>query len=281
MSFQTPITVQEAVENIHRKKYLLPSIQREVVWDYSRIEKLFDSLMRDYPIGSFLFWHVDKTNSGNYQFYEFMRDYSEMDNYHNAKASLTGQDDVIGVLDGQQRLTSLYLGLMGSYAYKEPRKRWDNASAFPKRKLYLNLLSPVEDQQDDMRYDFYFLTSEEASKRDEKTYWFKVGDILNMKTAAAVNNHLITNKLMISASATFANETLFKLWDVVHKAALINYFLEKDGSLDKVLNIFIRINSGGMSLSYSDLLLSVATAQWKSKDASAPGDRQRVKSESL
>jgi hypothetical protein len=75
------------------------------------------------------------------------RDYSDLDNFHNAKASLTGQDDIIGVLDGQQRLTSLYLVLMGSYAYKEPRKRWDNPSAFPRRRLYLNLLSPVEDRE--------------------------------------------------------------------------------------------------------------------------------------
>lgn len=267
MSFQTPITIQEAIENIHRKKYLLPSIQREVVWDCPRIEKLFDSLMRDYPIGSFLFWSVDRANSGKYQFYEFMRDFSDLDNWHNAKASVTGQEDIIGVLDGQQRLTSLYLGLMGSFAYKEPRKRWDNPSAFPKRRLYLNLLSPVTDQQDDLLYDFYFLTAAEATKRDEKTYWFKVGEILNLKTPSAVNNYLIGNQLMNAPNAMFANETLFKLWDVVHKAAVINYFLEKDESLDKVLNIFIRINSGGMSLSYSDLLLSVATAQWKSKDA--------------
>ena len=267
MAFQTPITVKEAVENIHRKKYLLPSIQREVVWDCDRIEKLFDSLMRDYPIGSFLFWRVERANSGKYQFYEFMRDFSDWDNRHNPKANVTGQEDIIGILDGQQRLTSLYLGLMGSYAYKEPRKRWDNAAAFPKRRLYLNLLSPLESEQSDLLYDFYFLTVDEATKRDEKTYWFKVGDILNIKAADEVNDYLIANKLMTSANARFANKTLFKLWKVVHETPVINYFLEKDESLDKVLNIFIRVNSGGMFLSYSDLLLSVATAQWKQRDA--------------
>ena len=67
--------------------------------------------------------------------------------------------------------------------------------------------------------------------------------------------------------ARFANQTLFKLWEVSHKAPVINYFLEKDESLDKVLNIFIRVNSGGTILSYSDLLLSIASAQWKKRDA--------------
>ena len=47
----------------------------------------------------------------------------------------------------------------------------------------------------------------------------------------------------------------------------ISYYLEKSTELDKVLNIFIRVNSGGTTLSYSDLLLSFATAQWENRDA--------------
>src|SRR6185503_18480021 len=154
MSFQTPITIKEAIENIDSKKYLLPAIQREVVWNCERIEKLFDSIMQDYPFGSLLFWHVERKNSKKYQFYEFMRNYSTRDNTHNSKASINGQEDITGVLDGQQRLTALYVGLKGSYAYKEPRKRRNNAAAFPKRKLYLNLLSPADEDRTDLRYDF-------------------------------------------------------------------------------------------------------------------------------
>ena len=267
MAFQTPITIKEALDNIHRKKYLLPAIQREVVWTCDQIEKLFDSLMRDYPIGSFLFWRVDRQNSGNYQFYEFMRDYSDWDNRHNQKANVTGQEDITGILDGQQRLTALYLGLMGSYAYKEARKRWDNPAAFPKRRLYLNLFSPTKEELSDLFYHFSFLTAEQAKERNDQTYWFKVGDILGIDAPHEVNNYLIENNLMTAKNAKFANQTLFRLWKVVHDTPVINYFLERDESLDKVLNIFIRVNSGGTVLSYSDLLLSVASAQWKEKDA--------------
>jgi uncharacterized protein with ParB-like and HNH nuclease domain len=268
MSFQTPITIREAVEEIHAKKYLLPAIQREVVWTCEQIERLFDSLMRDYPIGSFLFWHVERKRTGNYQFYEFMREYSDWDNHHNAKANVTGQDDITGVLDGQQRLTALYLGLLGSYAYKEPWKRWTNAAAFPKRRLHLNLLSPAEEDSD-LKFDFQFLTDDEAKVADDDTFWFRVGDVLNLKKQVDANNQLIKSGLMQRApeKAAFANETLFKLREVVHDAKTINYFLEKDETLDKVLQIFIRVNSGGTVLSYSDLLLSVATAQWKKLDA--------------
>lgn len=268
MAFQTPITVREAVENVSQHKYLLPAIQRELVWDTSQIERLFDSLMRDYPIGSFLFWHVERQRSSDYQFYEFIRIYHERDKRHNLKANVSGNSDITAILDGQQRLTSLYIGLKGSFAYKEPRKRWDNDAAFPERKLYLNLLQPPQDTED-LQFDFQFLTAAESQKSDENTHWFKVSKILDIGAEDEVMEYLVEHDLMTLAKpkAKFANKTLFQLHTVVNKSPVINYFLEKDESLDKVLNIFIRVNSGGTPLSYSDLLLSIATAQWKHKDA--------------
>jgi len=274
MAFQTPITVKDALNNIHSKKYLLPAIQREVVWDVDQITLLFDSLMRDYPIGSFLFWHVDKKNTDRYQFYEFMRDYHERDRCHNPKANVRGQDDIVGILDGQQRLTSLYIGLKGTYAYKRPRKWRDNPNAFPTRRLYLNLLAPKANDdagENVMFYDFAFLTDDEAkgSGGDGEAFWFKVSDVLDFTEQFMVNDYLIEHGLMNrpKEESQFANRTLFKLRSVVHESKVINFFLEKDERLDKVLNIFIRVNSGGTVLSYSDLLLSIATAQWKDRDA--------------
>ena len=267
MSFVEPITVRDAIENVYKKNYLLPAIQREFVWGTDQIEKLFDSLMRDYPISTFLFWEVKKENIGKYQFYEFVRDYHERDNRHNPKANLNGEGGITAILDGQQRLTSLYIGLKGTYSYKLPRKRWDNDSAFPKRRLYLNLLSPSN--IDDLEFNFSFLTKDEAIERDKDNFWFPVGDILDLNEEYQVNDYLIENDIssLEKEKYRFANRTLYKLHAVIHKNKSINFFLEKGESLDKVLNIFIRVNSGGTQLSYSDLLLSIATAQWKEKDA--------------
>lgn len=267
MAFVKPISIKEAVDSVHKKKYLLPAIQREFVWDTYQIERLFDSLMRDYPISSFLFWEVEKENIKNYQFYEFVREYHERDNTHNPKANIDGESGITAILDGQQRLTSLYIGLKGTYAYKLPRKRWDNDSAFPKRKLCLNLIAPSKDG--DLQFDFQFLTKKEYKQEDESHVWFTVGDILNLEKPVEINKYLIKHGLLKldDDKAEFANDALYKLWEVIHKNESINFFLEKDESLDKVLNIFIRVNSGGTQLSYSDLLLSIATAQWKEKDA--------------
>ncbi|TKJ32538.1 hypothetical protein CEE39_05295 [bacterium (candidate division B38) B3_B38] len=264
MAFQAPITVRTAIQKIHNKSYLLPAIQRELVWEAEQIEKLFDSIMRGYPIGSFLFWKVSKEKIKEYQFYEFLREYHERDKRHNPKADISGENEITAILDGQQRLTALYIGLKGTYAYKLPYKRWDRNDAFPKRELYLNLLSESKDY--DSKYDFRFLTKKEADKNDENIFWFSVGKILDFDpdNPAEFFNYLVEQNL---SGSKFAGECIFKLAQVINKEAIINYYLEEDQILDKVLNIFIRVNSGGTQLSYSDLLLSIATAQWREKDA--------------
>lgn len=266
-AFQTPITIFDAVNDVHSKKYLLPAIQREFVWKPEQIIKLFDSLLRGYPIGSFLFWNLEKEKIKDFQFYEFIRNYHERDNKHNPKAHVAVDDNLLVVLDGQQRLTALYIALRGTYAVKMPWKQWKNDDAFPVRKLYLNLLSKAEDI--DLLYDFSFLTEDEAKQRSDTKFWFDVGSILSMKDESEVNDYLVESNLMSMEknAAKFANKTLFRLHSVIHKDRIINYYLEHSQELDKVLNIFIRVNSGGTQLSYSDLLLSIATAQWKTKDA--------------
>lgn len=267
MSFEAPITIKEAIDNIDKNKYLLPAIQREFVWSSSQIERLFDSLMREYPIGSFLFWRLEKDKVQDYQFYHFIRDYHERDLKHNPKANIKGESDIVAILDGQQRLTGLYLGLKGTYAYKIPWKQWNNDAAFPKRKLYLNLLS--ESTNSDMEYDFRFLTENDAQKPSETEFWFEVGDILNIKEQYEINEYITNHFYGVHSKENFifASRCLSKLHKRINDDGLINYYLEKSEELEKVLNIFIRVNSGGTQLSYSDLLLSIATAQWETKDA--------------
>lgn len=269
MAYQTPITIKEAIDNIRKRHYLLPSIQREFVWDTDQIETLFDSLMRDYPISTFLFWQVDKSKIKDFQFYEFLNKYHEKDNRHNRKADPSDDEDIIALLDGQQRMTSMYVALTGSYAKKMPYYQWDSAHAFPEKKLYLNLLKSSDELE--VEYEFKFLTLKEAKQKDGY-FWFECSKIMELDESKKLNKYLIQNKLMDTSlfkehECDFASDTLFEFFNVIHQKGTISYYLEKGEALDKVLQIFIRINSGGTKLSYSDLLLSIATAQWKDKDA--------------
>ncbi len=275
MTYRTPITIKEAITKIQKRNYVLPSIQREFVWRTDQIETLFDSLMRDYPIGTFLFWSVDEGKIKDFKFYEFISEYSEYpeaNRMHNPKAKIAGLENVTAVLDGQQRITSFYLGLTGTYAYKRPRMRHKNPEAYPERKLYLNLLKPLDEAEVEMKYDFRFLTKEEVSKPNEEFYWFPCSEVMNFKNISEVRTFLEKEKVINSSVYTkkqseFAIKMLKAFFNVIHEKKTISYYLEEGEELDKVLQIFIRTNSGGTKLNHSDLLLSIATAQWKEKDA--------------
>ena len=129
---EAPITIREAVSAIRSRDYLLPAIQREFVWTAEKTESLFDSLMRGYPVGSFLFWKVAPESSQRYKFYEFMQEYHAQTKKHLAPFEIAEPKQLTVVLDGQQRLTSLAIGLLGYRADKEKGKWANNPNAhFP------------------------------------------------------------------------------------------------------------------------------------------------------
>ncbi len=262
--FQPALTVKTCISNIANKNFLLPAIQREFVWKHEQIAALFDSLMRGYPINTFMFWQVDNDKIGKFQFYDFIRDYTDYKATHNEKATIVPGKEITCVLDGQQRLTALYIGLRGLYNYKIPRKRWDDPGAFPKRKLYLNVLSPSNESEQGLKYDLKFLTIQEAENPKDGQKWFEVGKILDFNSLRDIyawlrNNTIIENE--------FSEECMTSLFEAIVNKGVINNYLVTDQDLDTVLNIFTRVNSGGTPLSYSDLLLSIATAEWKNIDA--------------
>lgn len=263
MSFQTPITIAEAIRNIEQNRYLLPSIQREFEWKHEKIEWLFDSIMRNYPISSFLFWRVEGETKSDFKFYQFIKEYRQRYKTHNDEFNTAGHNDFTAVLDGQQRLTSLYIGLRGSYAYRTPRLREENTErVYPTRNLYLNLSNPLENEEDGRIFEFKFLTNNDADGSKKK--WFKVSEIFGLSDDFEFNKYLDENNLKENE---FSYRTLSTLKNVIHSKPIINFFLETEQEIDKALNIFIRINSGGEPLNFSDLIMSIAVANWDTKDA--------------
>ncbi|MEJ8624023.1 DUF262 domain-containing protein [Helicobacter pylori] len=261
-------SIKDVVDELN-VRYFLPDIQREYVWlqkaDEKKIEQLFDSILRGYPIGSFLFWKLQKEdiaksdeqdeNKLNFQLYQFITNYDER-KPHNEKIRIEQIrcDDLYIVLDGQQRLTSLYIGLKGTRTLKKRRVKNDNPNAYEEKRLYLNLkYQPnMDNPEDNYQFEFHAKTPE----NDKEHWWFKVGDILELKNVwnYAQEHDLRDNRLELL-------ETLNK---AVHDKQLISFFEEKEKNLNKVLNIFIRVNSGGVKLSYSDLLMSILTASFSS-----------------
>ena len=134
------------VEQVKNEDIVLPAIQRDFVWSEAKIEKLFDSIMRGYPIGILLLW---KTYN-DIQYRRFEKDYrSEAlftfhDNRQKRRLKL--------VLDGQQRLQSLYIALLGTHEGKY---------------FYFDVLSGHETEDfKEEQYLFYFLNAEEADEKN-------------------------------------------------------------------------------------------------------------------
>jgi uncharacterized protein with ParB-like and HNH nuclease domain len=271
MSFFPPLSVADAIQKIDYNQYLLPAIQRDFVWSHTQIETLFDSLMQGYPIGSMLLWRVEGANTQNQRFYGILKKYKERYNIRSEEVSTKGIPSFEVVLDGQQRLTALYLGLKGSYAYHGYNLSWkDNEYSFPTRFLYLNLTFKkddtylLEEYDDDNKFEFLFIKESEEEEKNEKNKWFKVSDILGIKGNFQLNNYYKKNGLEDDEEAQII---LSRLHDMIHLDKLIHYYLEQGADFNRALNIFIRINSGGTTLSYSDLVMSTTIMGWMNLDA--------------
>lgn len=261
-------TVAKIVDQINRS-YFLPAIQRPYVWEPDQIVALFDSLLKGYPISSFLFWELRPENRRNWEIYKFVEHfrYGEV---HNEGADPDGRDVVL-VLDGQQRLTSLLVGLRGSYTIKLKHKRWDNPNAWVKQRLYINIFkdpgSDDEEDREDLGITYGLKFASEKPTDDASHFWFKIGTILDFDNEDTFHryvddflDHLPNN--VTRGQEKVARRTLENIYRKIWKDDVIAFYTETNQSYDRVLDIFIRANDGGTKLSKSDLLLSMITSKW-------------------
>lgn len=276
--YERAISIQDAIEKIRGNDFLLPAIQRKFVWSSHQICVLFDSLMRGYPINSFMMWEVTEDRiKNNYKFYKFIEGYCQRFNEENVHLPTNASfKDFKAVIDGQQRLTSLYTGLCSTYAYKQPRVWWPNAqddTVLPPRKLYVDLLKPLKSEDDDslMRYNFKFLTDSQyqasLNASGDSPHWYcmhLIGKLPKVEGGNKIWREIVKPYLEQHGleGSEFAEETLSQLYDVIRCQKTIHYFNETSQEIDHVLDVFIRTNSGGTKLDFSDLLMSIAVENW-------------------
>lgn len=273
--YEKAITIETAISNIAERRYLLPSIQRKFTWGMDQVCRLFDSVMQHYPVNSLMLWKVDSAEiREGFRFYEFLTKYIERFGENNPDFDTKGHGEFYAVIDGQQRLTSLYVGLKGTYAVKKPRIWWPKAYdpwILPPRKLYLNLASPLDPEHNDdqLIYNFQFLTDDDVARKpnDDENLWFEVGKILQFPKVETDDEivDLVLDYLdeVGQARNQFARKTLSRLYYAIRREEVLNYFVEESQDIGRVLDIFIRTNEGGTPLRPSDLLMSIMSASWE------------------
>lgn len=268
-------TIAEIIAKLN-SEYFIPAIQRPYVWEVEQIEKLFDSIMKEYPISTFLLWKPPTENKGNWHTYRFAQHF-KYGEIHNEEADLTQAPEVHLVLDGQQRLTSLFIGLAGSYQVRQKYKRKRIESSYVHQSLFLNLLKNPDDAEDNdevegVTYGFQFVEPAKV-KNTQSEYWFSVSDILAMDTSDKLEDRidLLVDELDLLKvdldQKKIARRNLKCLYRVIWEHRTISACIVKQPSYDKVLDIFVRANDGGTKLSKSDLLMSLVTLNWRNHDA--------------
>ena len=286
-------SIKNIIADIDQKKIYLPALQRKFVWGKHQIELLFDSLMRNYPFGTFLFWRLHRQKADQYVFYDFLTQYDERTPYNHRKTGSFTHEEIIGVLDGQQRLSSMYIGLMGTHTEKTPYKRTWSKDAYPEMCLFLNLLSlPYEIDADnniqtleEQNFEFRFLTKDHAASARERrvtggdtnepvikpVYWMKIGDVMSWNEDPEFDciidrfkDQCVTDlqRAAFSEQRRMIRRALEILHRRIHKDELINFFEVAKDDLEDILKIFVRVNSGGTILSKTDLLFSTIVATW-------------------
>lgn len=220
----TQYSIDTLVGEIDSGTLSLPDLQRPFVWDRARVRDLFDSLYHGYPAGYFLFWSTPETVAS-----------------HKVATAPGSSPGLKMIVDGQQRLTSLYSVLKGR-----------------------NVVTAGNGEQP-IRISFNPLTEEfavaDAARENDPEWLTSISDVWSsgqgeFKFISAFISDLKEARQLSSEEEEQAGEALNRL------AGLKNYqfsALELSGDLDidEVAEVFVRINSKGVGLNSADFILTL------------------------
>lgn len=264
------ITIFEALHHIKSGKFIMPAFQRQYVWSMEQIEKLWDSILLDYPIATFLFWHIDNNNvSGDTYFCNFLsevtfdnRKQADSINYELSTINLSVTDTA--VLDGQQRLTSLFLSLLGkAYIRQKYARKKVVGGTVAKLVIELNKhkSSVDEEEYNSKKFDIRF--TEKVGKLSPTQ--FEISDILGEKFQNEETREKAIEETIAyvpADSKEYARSILNKLYNKIFVEKLIHYTEIHDMKQDDALEMFVRFNSGGKPLKKHEITMSILEAYW-------------------
>ena len=228
--------------------------------------------MLDYPIATFLFWRVNENNvSGDTYFCNFLakvtfdsRKQADSTNYELTSIDIRVTNTA--VLDGQQRLTSLYLSLFGDFYMRQKYARRKNSKEFFTKlliELNKNRLDVDEEEYNSKKYDIKF--SEKVARLSHTQ--FEIRNILKPEFQSEITREKAIEAAIInvpSDSKQYARNILYKLYNKIFVEKLIRYTEIYDMNHSDALEMFVRFNSGGRSLKKSEITMSILEAYWPS-----------------
>jgi len=246
-------TIADAIKLITENTLVLPVIQRRLVWNEDKMALLFDTVLKGNSFGGIMAIEEQKDEEPLFAYREFSRDGSILPSI---EKTVLEQSHFL-VIDGQQRLQTFYMGLVGSYNGK---------------KMYFDLFSDY-DKQD---YDFRFVSSETAlpKKNNDRTYtkdtlWYPCDELFKelrkTKKEESLSKGIIKSKEISDDDLKDAINSNIKAFfrslfinDVIGMAVVdIDTTLDKTENRQRIVELFRRLNDGGTRLSSYDLVASI------------------------
>ncbi|WP_375161765.1 DUF262 domain-containing protein [Bradyrhizobium sp. RDT46] len=264
MSYK-PSSLFRLIEDINRTIFL-PHIQRPFVWEEDQMLRLFDSLMRNYPIQTFLFWRT-KDEIKARKFMEKVEWDADLSDFYDPGKSKKDVEKVF-VLDGQQRLQTLYALFCGAIISVDNRRA----------EAYFDITSGMVPDDRGLLHRVQF------SAEPLQLPWYRVADAITrdgQRNSEEVADRINTSMDNLNATAPpdgretppqarerekrvrrNSGQLLSLLREEKHF-----WIQELDGvaneyPYDRILDIFVRVNSGGTKLDASDLMFAAMKEAW-------------------
>ena len=230
----TTLTVNQLIEKIDTGELGLPELQRPFIWKDSKVRDLFDSLMRGYPIGYLMLWEcpsLEKKKSIGF----------DLHSYDSPKEV---------IIDGQQRLTSLYAVMKGKKVIN---------SKFDEKSIIISY-NPLQDK---------FEVGYQATKKDPE-WIYNISDVYTTSSSFKFINSFIKRLseyreckggVLTEAEQDTISENINAIVNLKNHTLPV-FDIKANAEEEDVSEIFVRVNSGGVSLKQNDFILTLLSLYW-------------------
>lgn len=230
----TTLTVNQLIEKIDTGELGLPELQRPFIWKDSKVRDLFDSLMRGYPIGYLMLWEcpsLEKKKSIGV----------DLHSYDSPKEV---------IIDGQQRLTSLYAVMKGKKVIN---------SKFDEKSIIISY-NPLQDK---------FEVGYQATKKDPE-WIYNISDVYTTSSSFKFINSFIKRLseyreckggVLTEAEQDTISENINAIVNLKNHTLPV-FDIKANAEEEVVSEIFVRVNSGGVSLKQNDFILTLLSLYW-------------------
>ena len=255
------LRIIDMIEKIQKEEICLPVIQRELVWDEEKIELLFDTTLRGDSFGAIMTLKDWRDKEPLFEFRPFIKDYIAGKFVFSTIVPKLS-NDISYVIDGQQRLSAFYIGLVGSYNGKE--LYFDLLSEWDKEDFYLQFTSnpgSLKKQVD---------ISRESEKR--RTSWYRAKDLYSELKKVGGQGKIVALRILdVCEDLKLTKEENERIRDNIENfnthflnsknlgicEVWINFEKDIYWNRRKAVELFRRLNQGGTKLSALDLMASI------------------------